>query len=58
MKIIIAVRDNSINMEIRKYGLTRLAKKIGVTPSLISQALRDKCAISEEVFLKIRKVLQ
>jgi len=57
MKIIKIIEDTSITHLIRAYGVSDIAKKVGVSTSLISQALRGKCCISEEIYLKIKEVL-
>ena len=57
MKILKYLEDKDIDHQVREYGLQRLAKKINVSTSLISQATNHKCAISEEVYLKIKGVL-
>jgi len=55
MKILKYLEDKDIDYRIREYGLQRLAKKINVSTSLISQAINHKCAVSEEVYLKIKE---
>ncbi|KKN59197.1 hypothetical protein LCGC14_0544230 [marine sediment metagenome] len=58
MRVLNYYEDREINTFIKIYGQARMAKKAGVSPSYLSQALKGKYAIPEDVYQRIKEVLK
>lgn len=57
MKILHYYEDRDIDVFIRRYGITRLAKRVGMSASYLSQALKKGFAVPEEKYKKIKEVI-
>ena len=47
--------DKSINDKIRKFGIRKLSRKIGISPAYLCDLLNNRRCISKEKYLKIKK---
>lgn len=49
--------DKEINDQIRKYGISKLAREVGLTPSYIHRLLNGDYTTTKEKYMQIKEIV-
>ena len=58
MKVLHYFYDRDIDAFIRRYGVTRLAERVGCSASYLSQCLKGKYAMDETIYNKAKEEIK